>query len=411
MEGKRILIGPFTQLLTFADTPLRGALSNKQIGILEHAGIVLSDGKILEVGSFEDLLNQNKGNVLRVDGSFVAMPGMIDSHTHLCFEGSRHHDYSDRNQGISYLEIAKRGGGIWDTVQKTRSASSKDLEIGTGERLAKCIRDGITTVEIKTGYGLSVEEEMRMLRCIATVSEVGSPDIISTCLAAHMKPKDFVGSNSDYLEMLIKELLPKIKSEGLSNRIDIFVEEGAFLVDESRGYLEQAQSMGFDLCIHGDQFSTGGSMLAVEVGAASVDHLEVSGQGEIQALAKSETVATVLPGASLGLGIGFAPARRLLDAGACLAIASDWNPGSAPMGDLLTQASILGAYEKLSDAEVLGGLTFRAAKALNLEDRGRLVKGDMADICAFPAVDFREILYHQGQLKPAFVWKSGKQMV
>ena len=166
--------------------------------------------------------------------------------------------------------------------------------------------------------------------------------------------------------------------------------------------------MGFDLVVHADQFTTGGSRIAVETGALSADHLEASTDIEIKQLAASDTVAVVLPGASLGLGIGFAPARKLLDAGASMAIASDWNPGSAPMGDLLTQAAILGAFEKLSTAETFAALTFRAAKALNLNDRGTIEPGKLADMQAFPCADYREILYHQGKLKPAKVWKRGE---
>lgn len=166
--------------------------------------------------------------------------------------------------------------------------------------------------------------------------------------------------------------------------------------------------MGFDITVHADQFSTGGSEVAVNVGAVSADHLEASGEEEIKRLAASETVAVALPGASLGLGMGFAPARKLLNAGACLAIASDWNPGSAPMGDLLLQASVLSAYEKLTTAETFAGLTFRAAKALNLYDRGILEKGKLADMQAYPCTDYREILYHQGKLKPIKVYKKGE---
>ncbi len=167
--------------------------------------------------------------------------------------------------------------------------------------------------------------------------------------------------------------------------------------------------MGFDITIHADQFTTGGSAVAVKLGAVSADHLEASRDTEIKLLANSDTVAVVLPGASLGLGMQYAPARKLLDAGACLAIASDWNPGSAPMGDLLTQAAILGAAEKLNTAETFAGLTYRAAKALNLNDRGIIAPGMRADMQAYPCSDFREILYHQGKLKPAQVWPADKK--
>ncbi|MEO6850243.1 MAG: amidohydrolase family protein, partial [Mucilaginibacter sp.] len=180
---------------------------------------------------------------------------------------------------------------------------------------------------------------------------------------------------------------------------------------DATNYLHVAKQMGFDITVHADQFTTGGSEVAVNAGAVSADHLEASGNKEIKMLAVSDTVAVVLPGASLGLGMEFAPARQLLSAGVCLAIASDWNPGSAPMGDLLMQAAVLSAYEKLSNAEVFAGLTFRAAKALNLHDRGSLEKGKLADMQAYSCNDYQEILYQQGKLKPGRVWKLSEPLI
>ena len=233
-------------------------------------------------------------------------------------------------------------------------------------------------------------------------------DLVATCLAAHTIPRDFKGSGAQYLDMLGEELLPLLLQEELTRRLDIFVEQGAFSPREAESYLRKGKSMGFDLTVHADQFTTGGSEVAIRCGALSADHLEASGPDEIGALAGSDVVATALPGASLGLGCGFTPARALLDAGACLAIASDYNPGSAPMGDLLTQAAILGTFEKLSNAEVLAGITSRAAAALGFADRGRLLPGMLADLVVFPADHFNEILYHQGQLRPSAVWKRGE---
>jgi imidazolonepropionase len=223
-----------------------------------------------------------------------------------------------------------------------------------------------------------------------------------------MLPRDFKGSGKAYLEMLGEELLPKIKAEGLSKRVDAFIEEGAFAPSDITPYFKKARAQGFDITVHADQFTTGGSQVAIDFQAISADHLEASTSKEIVALGKSNVVAVALPGASLGLGCGFAPARDLLDAGACLAIASDHNPGSAPMGQLLIQAAILGAMEKLNTAEVFAGITFRAAAALNLNDRGILAKGKLADLVLFPTSDHREILYHQGSLQPMYTIKKGK---
>ncbi|NNL09546.1 MAG: amidohydrolase family protein, partial [Croceitalea sp.] len=213
-----------------------------------------------------------------------------------------------------------------------------------------------------------------------------------------------------YLDLISESLFPILKSERLANRIDAFIEQSAFSPKMIASYFKKAKAMGFDITVHADQFSTGGSQVAVDFGAISADHLEASTEKEIALLSQSNVIATALPGASIGLGCDFTPARKLLDAGAALCIASDHNPGSAPMGDLLVQASILGTFEKLTNTEVLAGITCRAAKALNLNDRGSLEKGMLADFVTFSTNDYREITYHQGQLKPHGVWKNGTKV-
>lgn len=402
------LIGPFVQLLTMDHLPLKGALKDDQLEVIPNGGILIDEEKILEVGQFsvleEKALQQNI-TIERLCGDLVAIPGLIDSHTHLCWAGSRAADYAKRLAGKTYLEIASEGGGIWSTVLKTREATMDQLREIISLRAAELLIDGVTTCEVKSGYGLSVENELKMLWAIKRSDT--EMDLIPTCLAAHICPKDFEGSKAEYLQLILEDLLPVLKEEGLSNRVDIFIEESAFTVNEARAYLQKAKGLGFDLVIHGDQFSVGGSQLAVELGARSVDHLEASDDPAIQLLAQSDVVSTILPGVSLGLGIPFAPARKLIDGGACLAIASDWNPGSAPNGDLLMQAALLGIYGKLTLAETLAGITVRAARALNLSDRGVLKTGNLADIAAFPTNDFREIIYRQGKLKPTKVWKKG----
>lgn len=402
------LIGPFTQLLTMDHLPFKGALTDDQLEIIPNGGIVIDHEKIVEVGNFDALQKrafQDHFDIERIETEMVAIPGMIDAHTHLCWAGTRADDYAKRLSGKTYLEIAAEGGGIWSTVQKTREASLKSLQNTTSQHANEMLQNGITTIEVKSGYGLTVDDELKMLRAIKDADT--QADLISTCLAAHVCPKDYDGNPSQYLQMIVNQLLPNVRELNLSHRVDIFIEASAFGVDDARVYLQQAKALGFDLVIHGDQFSMGGSQLAIESGAVSVDHLEVSDKKAISAIAKSNVVAVVLPGASIGLGLPFAPARKLLDAGACVAIASDWNPGSAPMGDLLCQAAILGSFEKLTIAETLAGITVRAAKALNLNDRGVLKPGNIADIVAFPTNDYREIIYRQGMLKPVLVWKKG----
>jgi imidazolonepropionase len=405
------LIGPFSQLLTLEALPLKGSLRDTQLEVQENFGILVRGGEILKTGPFEQLAiaaKANKVQVAELPPRSVGMPGFVDAHTHSCFAGSRARDYALRNSGSSYLEIAQAGGGIWDTVQQTRKATAEVLEASLLKRIAHFLKAGITTLEVKSGYGLNVAQELKMLRVIRAASHKTEMDLISTCLAAHMCPKDFAGSASEYLKILETELLPILVAENLTSRLDAFIEQSAFTREEILPYLQKGKEMGFGITLHADQFTAGGSDVAMACGAISADHLEASGPSEIQALAQSDVIATALPGASLGLGCGFTPARALLDAGACLAIASDYNPGSAPMGDLLTQAAILGTFEKLSNAEVLSGITFRAAAALGLKDRGRLGAGLKADIAIFQTEHFNEILYHQGQLRPFQVVKNGR---
>lgn len=405
------LIGPFIQLLTLRGLPEKGLIRDEQLEILPDAGLLIRDGRIEAIGDFAALAKrcrQEGIEVREVSGPQVAMPGLIDAHTHICYAGSRAQDYAMRSAGKSYLDIAHAGGGIWDTVQKTRAATQEELTALTLARAERHLQSGVTTIEVKSGYGLTVDEELKMLRAIRAADAACAAELIPTCLPAHMVPKDFDGDEIAWIDHLLADFFPIVLREGLSRRADIFIEESAFSPAAAQHYLAATKALGFSHSLHVDQFTAGSSLLAVEFGARSADHLEVSGEREIAALAQSDVVALALPGASLGLGCGFTPGRRLLDAGAALAIASDWNPGSAPMGDLLTVAALYGAMEKLSLAEVFAGITVRAAQALGLSDRGTLAPGLLADFVTFPTDDYREVLYFQGQMRACGVWKGGR---
>lgn len=401
------LIGPFSQIIPFSGLPLKGPLKDEDLQLIKDGGVLVQEGKIVSVGAFGTMAKKFPGaRVEEITQPAVLLPGFIDCHTHTCFAGTRSQDYALKLQGKTYIEIAREGGGIRRTVAYTRKATEVELTLSLSDRINRHLAEGVTTIEVKSGYGLSVEQELKMLTAIQRAARQTKASVISTCLAAHTLPNEYEGRSKEYLELVVNELLPEVKRLGLSHRVDIFIEDTAFTLAEAEYYLDAARAMGFALTVHADQFTPGGAALAARMGALSADHLEASGENDIKALACSETVAVVLPGASLGLGIAFAPARKLLDAGCCLAIASDWNPGSAPMGDLLVQAAILSIYEKLNFAETMGGLTIRAAKALGLYDRGTLSAGMRADMIAFPVNDFREILYHQGKMKPFSVWNS-----
>jgi len=405
------LIGPLSQVIPMTGITLKGAVPDSQLRIIENAGILFADGRIKTIGRYKKLATEVKDlnvKLIRLEGNHICLPGFVDSHTHICYGGSRARDYAMRNAGKTYLEIAEEGGGIWDTVQQTRKATKEELIKGIIKRAKQHLKNGVTTIEVKSGYGLSIKEELKMLQAIKEADEQFPLDFVSTCLAAHMLPRDFRGSSSEYLSEISEQLFPILKKEKLSNRVDAFIEKGAFNNSEIAPYLSKAIEMGFDITIHADQFSVGGSKVAVKFNAVSADHLEASTSHEIELLAKSDVIATALPGASLGLGCSFTPARKILDAGGALAIASDHNPGSAPMGDLLTQCAILGTMQKLTNAEVLAGITFRAAAALKLPDRGKLKAGYLADFNLFHTDNFNEILYNQGAFKPCMVYKEGK---
>ncbi|WP_312899938.1 imidazolonepropionase [Chryseobacterium taichungense] len=403
------LIGPFRQIVTLANLPLRGKISDEQLEVITDGGILVNNGKIQQVGNFETLKSDHENiEIEEIEGVQIVLPAFTDSHTHICFGGNRANDFAMRNAGKTYLEIAESGGGIWSSVQHTRNASEEDLLKTLLERIDFLISLGITTIEVKSGYGLDVENELKMLRTIQKAQQQTAATLVPTCLSAHLKPRDFEGSNEEYLQYILNKILPKVKEENLAKRVDIFIEKSAFQPEESKAFLLETKKLGFDITVHADQFTPGSSRIAVEVEAKSADHLEATIDEDIEFIAHSETVATALPGASLGLGEKFSPARKLLDAGAILAIASDWNPGSAPMGNLITQASILATFEKLTTAEVLAGITFRSAFALGLEDRGKLEAGLKADFVTFKTDNFQNVLYYQGSLKAENVYIEGK---
>ena len=401
----RKLIGPFTQIITMANLPERGAIDDNSLHIIDDGGVIIEGEKISDIGSFSEL-NKNISNVKEIEFPSILLPGFIDSHTHVCHYGSRSDEYSKRNSGVSYQQILEEGGGIHNTMNSTSNSTDDQLKHDTLRRLKRHFLDGVLTCEVKSGYAPNLDDEIRMLQIINEIDNKNEIDLIPTCLAAHVTPKSFESSKS-YLDSILNDLLPKIKEDNLSNRVDIFIEENAFSVSEASTFLDKVKN-NFSITAHANQFTSGGVKVGVDNGAVSVDHLEVITDKEINYLSKSETTGVVLPGCSLGLGIPFAPARKLLDNNCKVSIASDWNPGSAPMGDLLIQAALLGSLEKLSNAEVLAGITCRSANALSLEDRGSLEKGKIADMIGFETNNFKDILYNQGKLKPSFICKRGK---
>jgi len=378
-----MLYGPFDEVITLDGLPDAGPI--KELTVIKEGAILVEDGKIKAVGTYSDLKHR-ADSIVHFERPVTCVPAFIDAHTHMCFAGNRIEDYEKKLAGKSYQEL----GGIMTTVKATRAAKAETLLDGLRERLKVKLRHGCSTVEIKSGYGLDFENEIKMLTVINLAKTLQPLTIVPTLLAAHTLPPEFT-NNKEYLDWIATSLVPEVKN--LTSRVDIFCDECAFSVEEAEEFLKKVK---LTPVVHADQFTKGGSALK----ALSADHLEVSDEEEFLVLKKNGTIPIVLPGASLGLGLPFAKARRMLDLGLPLAIASDWNPGSAPSGDLLMQAAVLGIYEKLSMAETFAGITFRAARALGLHDRGQLKRGQRADFTLFPTNDYREILYSQGSLKP-----------
>ncbi len=396
------LYGPFCEIVPMQSIQLHGPIEDDQLTIITNGGIVTENDTVVEIGSYQQLHKKYEKAelILTTNRHKVVVPAFVDCHSHICWAGDRANDYASRVSGKSYLEIAKAGGGIMDTVIATRSATRQELTELIQRRSEVLLKQGVATIEVKSGYGLDLTNELKMLRAIKEASSHTKVELIPTFLGAHIKPRTFQGNHREYLGYLIEEVAPKVMEEGLAERADIFVEEEAFDTELAKWYIEEMQKLGFEMTVHADQFSSGGAKLAIEMGCVSADHLESTDQDSIKAFRNSETVAVALPGASLGLGMAFTPCRQLLDNKACVAIATDWNPGSAPMGNLLTQASLIGASEKMSISETLAAITYRSAYALRMQ-AGTIEIGGKARFTVFETDDFRNIFYHQGQLHPS----------
>ena len=389
--ASRLLIRDLAQLVTPAgrDAPLRGrALGD--VDWVDDAYVLCTDGVIESVGRMRDLPPLN-GDVVELDGSgHCAMPGLVDCHTHPAFAGDRVEEFSLRAAGASYEELHAAGGGILSTVRATRAASADELGRLVSRHAAWMLRAGTTTFEGKSGYGLDRDTELASLRAVAAAGGV------PTWLGAHAVPPEFDDAAA-YLDFALSEVLPD--AAGLAEAADVFLERGAFDAAQARRYLEACRDAGLSLRLHGDQFTESGAVpLAIELGARSVDHLEATGDDGARALASSEVVGVLLPVSALFLGRPMPPARALVDAGAAVALATDFNPGSAFCESLQLVCSLACTQLRLSPAEALAACTVNAAHVLGRSDQvGRLAPGFAADVLLLEAPDWRYLAYHLGE--------------
>lgn len=412
-----LLVRQCRQLLT-CQGPVPKRKSNLQdVGLIENASIASYKGKIVYVGKNKnmekDIILEDNGLIVDAEG-LVGLPGFIDSHTHLPFAGSREEEFSLRLQGYSYQELAQRGMGIQTTVKATREISFEKLLENCLSRLNSMVRHGTTTTEAKSGYGLNRSDELKQLKVLQRANQLHPVDIISTFMGAHEIPLEYKDNKSAYLDFLIEKVLPEIKQKNLAEFVDVFCEEGIYSVEESRRLIRAAKKIGFMARIHADEFvSLGGAKLAAEEGAISADHLIAVTSEGIRALALSKTAAVLLPTVSFFLmQEKKAPARKLINEGAAVALATDFNPGSAHSESMLFALQLAVFTLGMTVEEAVNASTANAAYALNREkDIGTLTEGKKMDLLLCDIPHYLHLAYHPGINFIRHVIKNGKLVV
>lgn len=401
------------QLLTLrgAARPRAGRNEMRELGLIEDGALLVRGGRIAAVGKRSLIEPEIKNNCEVIDcGGRVVLPGFVDAHTHAVFAGTRVDEYEKRASGATYREIAEAGGGIRATVRRTRAATEDEL-VETAKRYARWfLRGGTTTIEAKSGYGLSVEDELKMLRAVRRLNDETPLRYVPTFLGAHEVPDEFRERRVEYVKLIIEEMLPRAASENLAAYCDVFCEKGVFDEAESRRILLAAKGLGLGLRIHADQLSRGGgAMLAAELGAATADHLEHTNAEGIKALRAGSVQPVLLPGAVYALGLNRYPqAREMIDAGLAVVLATDFNPGSSPTTSMQMILSIASTHMKMTTAESLTACTINAAYSLNLgNELGSLEAGKLADFAIYDCMDYRELAYFFGVEHTHAVYANG----
>ena len=411
-----LLITGASQILTLRGRGPRRGDALSQLGIVKDGAVLVRDGLIAAVGptaKIEKLPAARKAEKLDVAGRIV-LPGFVDSHTHLIHAASRAEEYELKIQGVGYEEIARRGGGILNSVKKLRSATSQQLKRRARAALEVFAAHGTTTIEAKSGYGLDVANELKILSIHKELSAEQLVEIVSTFLGAHVVPPEFRGKANgpdEYVKLLTNWLIPEVAANGLAEYCDVFCDRGAFSRAQSKQILEAGKQHKLAPRLHAEQLSrTGATQLAVELGAASCDHLEQVNASDIRALAKSNTVATLLPGCDFHLGLKqYAPARKLIDAGAIVALATDYNPGTSPTLSMPMILSIACTQLRMTPAEAITTATTNSAYSLGRHKRiGSLEVGKQADLAVFEVEDYREIPYYFGVNTCWLTMKNGQ---
>jgi imidazolonepropionase len=410
-----LLIKNIGQVITLRGTSApRCANSQSELGIIENGAILIRAERIIWVGPTKDLpRDELDPRHEALDGAgldLVALPGFVDAHTHPIFGGTRADEYDLRCQGKSYQEIAAAGGGIRASVRQLRAATPGQLMERAERSFLQFLAHGTTTIEAKSGYGLSLEDELKSLQVLTALRTRSRLETLSTFLGAHDVPDEWRDARAEYVRLIVEEMIPRVAREGLAQFCDVFCDTGYFSVDEARAILQAAKGEGLGLRIHADQMGhSGGAMLAAELGALSADHLEWIDDRDIEALRKAGTVAMLVPGSTFNLGqTHYPPARKLIEAGVPVALATDFNPGSCYTLNMQIIMSIACSQMKMTPAEVITAATLNGACALGLSDRlGSLEEGKQADIVLMDVSDYREIPYFFGVNHCAVTIKKG----
>jgi len=384
--------------------------------VIKDGAVLVRDGLILGVGTRAEVEALPEARAAeKIDwGGRVALPGFVDSHTHLVHAASRAEEYELKIAGASYEEIARKGGGILNSVKKLRAATKESLKKRALDALKLFAAYGTTTVEAKSGYGLDVANELKILRLHKELAAEQPLEIVSTFLGAHVVPAEYrgkAGGAERYIKLMEENLLPEIGEKRLAEFCDVFCDRGAFTVEQSKRVLQAGRQWGLEPRLHAEQLSrTGAARLAIIMRAASCDHLEQVNKGDVQALGKSETVATLLPGCDFHLGLKeYAPARALIEAGAIVALATDYNPGTSPTLSMPMILSLACTQLRMTPAEAIAAATINAAYALRREKMiGSLEVGKQADIAVFEVADYREIPYYFGVSRCWMTVKRGR---
>lgn len=367
----------------------------ERFGVMERGWVLVESGRIAGVG--EPGGEPRADRVLDAGGGAV-LPAFCDSHTHIVYAGSREGEFMDRIRGLSYERIAERGGGILNSVDLLRRTSEQELYRQAMERVGEMTAFGTGCAEIKSGYGLSTRDEVKMLRVIARIAESSPMKVRATFLGAHAVAREYRGRQEEYVELVCREMIPAVAAEGLADFVDVFCDRGFFTVEQTRRIVETGARYGMRAKIHANELDfSGGVQLGVACGALSVDHLERSGEAEIAVLAGSQTVPTLLPGASFFLGMPYAPAREMIDAGLGVALASDYNPGSSPSGNMRMVMSLGCIAMRMTAREALAAATLNGACAMDLSDEyGSITPGKVANLVItkpVPSLDYIPYAY------------------